>query len=122
MWYKPIWLEPFIVGREGARRMITSGKPGCIMNITSVHSVNPGPGVGAYPATKAGLALLARLMDLECGEYGIRANAITPRFIDVGMSKPFFEKPRVRELRENAVPLKRLGTAENIANTVFTWV
>ncbi len=108
----------FIVGREGARRMIAARKPGCIINITSVHSVNPGPGVGAYPATKAGLASLTRLMALEWGEYGIRANAIAPGFIDAGMSKPFFENPRVRELRGNAVPLKRLGTAEDIANTV----
>ena len=57
-------------------------------------------------------------MALEWGEYGIRANAIAPGFIDAGMSKPFFENPRVRELRGNAVPLKRLGTAEDIANTV----
>ena len=92
------------------------------MNITSVHSVNLGPGVGTYPATKAGLASLARLMALEWGDYGIRANPITPGFIDAGMSKPFFENPRVRELRGNAVPLKRLGTEEDIANTVFTWV
>jgi NAD(P)-dependent dehydrogenase (short-subunit alcohol dehydrogenase family) len=109
----------FIVGTEGARRMIAAGKPGSIVNITSVHSVNPGPGVGAYPATKAGLASLTRLMALEWGEHGIRVNAIAPGFIDAGMSKPFFENPRVRELRGGAVPLKRLGTGEDIANTVL---
>ena len=109
----------YIVATEGARRMVTSGKKGSVINITSVHSVNPGPGVGAYPPTKAGLASLTRLMALEWGEFGIRVNAVAPGFIDAGMSKPFFENPKIRESRGKAVPLQRLGTGEDIANTVL---
>tara|TARA_Y100000780_G_C13647172_1_gene402975 strand:- start:1040 stop:1312 length:273 start_codon:yes stop_codon:yes gene_type:complete len=58
-------------------------------------------------------------MALEWGEFGIRVNAIAPGFIDSGMSKPFFENPKIRELRGKAVPLQRLGTSEDIAKTVL---
>ena len=58
-------------------------------------------------------------MALEWGEYGIRVNAIAPGFIDSGMSKPFFENPKVRKSRGKAVPLQRLGSADDIANTVL---
>lgn len=109
----------FIVATEGARRMVKEEKKGSVINITSVHSVNPGPGVGAYPTAKSGLYSLTKLMALEWGEFGIRVNAIAPGFIDAGMSKPFFENPKIRESRGKAVPLQRLGSANDIANTVL---
>ena len=98
----------FILATEGVRLMIAEGKKGCVINITSIHSVSPGIGVGAYSPAKAGLASLTKLMALVWGEFGIRVNAIAPGFIDSGMSKPFFENPKIRELRGKAVPLQRL--------------
>ena len=109
----------FIVATEGVRLMVAEGIRGSVINITSIHSVSPGIGVGAYSPAKAGLASLTKLMALEWGEFGIRVNAIAPGFIDSGMSKPFFENPKIRELRGKAVPLQRLGTAEDIAKTVL---
>ena len=109
----------FIVATEGVRLMVAEGINGCVINITSIHSVSPGIGVGAYSPAKAGLASLTKLMALEWGEFGIRVNAIAPGFIDSGMSKPFFENPKIRELRGKAVPLQRLGTSEDIAKTVL---
>ena len=109
----------FILATEGVRLMISEGINGCVINITSIHSVSPGIGVGAYSPAKAGLASLTKLMALEWGEFGIRVNAIAPGFIDSGMSKPFFENPKIRDLRGKAVPLQRLGTAEDVAKTVL---
>ena len=68
----------FILATEGVRLMIAEGKKGCVINITSIHSVSPGIGVGAYSPAKAGLASLTKLMALEWGEFGIRVNAIGP--------------------------------------------
>ena len=66
--------------------MIAARKPGCIINITSVpRQSRTGQ---AYPATKAGLASLTRLMALEWGVWN-PANAIAPGFIDAGMSNIF---------------------------------
>ena len=57
----------FILATEGVRLMIAEGINGCVINITSIHSVSPGIGVGAYSPAKAGLASLTKLMALECG-------------------------------------------------------
>lgn len=108
----------FIVGRACARRMATRGR-GSIVNITSINSINPGPNAGAYPAAKAGLARLTEQMALEWGPLGLRINAVAPGFIDAGISSPFFANPAVRELRSRAVPSKRLGRADDVAQAVM---
>ncbi|MBO6656865.1 MAG: SDR family oxidoreductase [Pseudomonadales bacterium] len=108
----------YIVAREAAHRMKAAGS-GHIINMSSINSVTPGPGAGAYPATKAGVAQMARQLAIELGDHNIRVNAIAPGFIDAGMSAPIYEDEKVRNQRAGAVPSGRLGTAEDIANAVL---
>ena len=107
----------FIVARAAARGMVERGS-GRILNVTSINAITTGPGTGSYPASKAGLAKLTEMMALEWGPSGVRVNAIAPGFIDAGISTPFYADPEVRALRSGAVPSKRLGLAEDIANAV----
>lgn len=107
----------FIVARAAARGMIARGS-GVILNVTSINAITTGPGTGSYPASKAGLAKLTEMMALEWGPSGLRVNAIAPGFIDGGISTPFYADPEVRALRAGAVPSKRLGLAQDIANAV----
>ena len=104
----------FVVAQVAARRMRDAGG-GCIINMSSVNGINPSTQCGAYASAKAGVIALTRQMSMEWGEYGIRVNSIAPGFIDAGMQAPFFENQAVRELRSNAVPLKRLGSADDVA-------
>lgn len=104
----------FVVAQVAARRMRDAGG-GCIINMSSVNGINPSTQCGAYASAKAGVIALTRQMSMEWGEYGIRVNSIAPGFIDAGMQAPFFENRAVRELRANAVPLKRLGSADDVA-------
>ena len=108
----------FIVGRAAALRMLARGS-GCIVNVTSINGVTPAPNSGAYPASKSGLAKLTELMAVEWGPLGLRVNAVAPGFIDAGLSTPFFANPVVRNLREQAVPSRRLGSADDIAQAVL---
>ena len=108
---------PYIMAKAAAKGMIARNG-GQIINITSINALTPGPGAGGYPAAKAGLAKLTEQMALEWGKFGIRANSIAPGFIDGGISKPFYADSKVRALREGAVPIKRLGLCEDIANAV----
>ena len=110
-------VAPYIMAKAAAKGMISRGR-GQIINITSINSITPGPGAGGYPAAKAGLAKLTEQMALEWGQFGIRVNSIAPGFIDGGISKPFYADPKVRALRAGAVPIKRLGLCEDIANAV----
>lgn len=109
----------FLVARAAARRWIASGHVGCVVNITSMNGVAAGPNAGAYGASKAGLSLLTSQMALEWGEHGIRVNAVAPGLIDAGMSEPIYADPTTRDARESKVPLRRLGTAADIADAVL---
>ena len=108
----------FVAGQAAARRMRDAGG-GSIVNLASINGIHPSPDSGAYAAAKAGVIGLTQHMSIEWGRYNIRVNAIAPGFIDAGMSAPFFENPAVRERRGSAVPLRRLGTAEDVAQTAL---
>jgi NAD(P)-dependent dehydrogenase (short-subunit alcohol dehydrogenase family) len=108
----------FIMSRAAAKRMLPRGS-GCIVNITSMNAIAPGPNAGAYPATKAALANLTSHMAMEWGPSGLRVNAVAPGFIDAGISAPIYADEGVRKLRGSAVPSRRLGTADEIADAVM---
>jgi NAD(P)-dependent dehydrogenase (short-subunit alcohol dehydrogenase family) len=91
---------------------------GAIVNITSLNAIAPSPDAGAYPASKAGVALLTQHFALALGPHGIRVNAVAPGFIDAGMSAPIYEDPDVRRVRGGQVPVGSLGTAEDVAEAV----
>ena len=111
-------LGSFITSRVLIKDMIKRGN-GSIINMSSVNGVNPGIGIGAYPASKAGIISMTQQMALEWGKFGLRINCISPGFIDAGMSKPIYQDNKVRALRGGAVPSGRLGEAEDIANAVL---
>ena len=108
----------FITARAAARRMERSGG-GSIITMASINAINPSTNCGAYAAAKSGVLGLSKQMSLEWGGSNIRVNSIAPGFIDAGMSSPFFEDKRVRELRSSATPLGRLGLSEDIANMAY---
>ena len=109
----------FVVARAAARRWMAAGRPGCIVNVTSMNGVAAGPNAGAYGATKAAVALLTAQMALEWGRFGIRVNAVAPGLIDAGMSEPIYADPGIRDRRAASVPLGRLGTAAEVASVVL---
>ena len=106
-----------LCAQQAAKQMTEQGS-GCIINLSSINAVTPGPNVGLYAATKAAVHNLTILQALEWGPMGVRVNAIAPGFIDAGMSAPFFEQASVREKRSGGVPLKRLGQADDVVNAV----
>lgn len=108
----------FSASRQVAALMIADGKLGNIISISSMNGIVPGPNSGAYTATKAAIALLTKQMAVEWGPQGIRVNAIAPGLIDAGMSNAVHADLEIRKEREARIPLRRLGTAEDIANLV----
>lgn len=108
----------FFVGQAAAKKMREKGS-GSIVNMASIVGIHPSPNNGAYAAAKGGVLALTQHMSMEWGQYGIRVNAVAPGFIDAGMSAPFFENQNVRDQRTGAVPLGRLGTAEDVVKAVL---
>jgi NAD(P)-dependent dehydrogenase (short-subunit alcohol dehydrogenase family) len=108
----------FITARAAARRM-RANNGGSIVAITSMNGVVPGPNAGAYGATKAAIALFVQQAAIEWGAAGIRVNAVAPGLIDAGMSAPIYSDPEFRRARATKVPLRRLGTPDDVAALVM---
>lgn len=107
----------FVVARAAATRMTMGG---AIVNIGSMNGIAPGPGSGAYGATKAAVHLLTQQMALEWAP-ALRVNAIAPGLIEAGMAASIYADAATRAAREGKVPLQRLGTPDDIAN-VAMWL
>ncbi|MFG1617949.1 SDR family NAD(P)-dependent oxidoreductase [Nonomuraea wenchangensis] len=108
----------FIVARTLAGPMGKAGG-GAIVNLASVNGLAAAPHAGAYSASKAGIVRLTEHMAMEWARLGIRVNCVAPGLIHAGMSDAIYADAEVRRVREGAVPLARLGSAEDIAAAVL---
>jgi 3-oxoacyl-[acyl-carrier protein] reductase len=104
----------FLCGREAAERMIILGTQGVIINISSISRAG-NMGQSNYSAAKAGVAAMAVTWAKELARYGIRAAAIAPGFIATEMVASM--KPEALEKMTAGIPLKRMGTPEEIGHT-----
>jgi len=91
-------------------------RKGSIINISSVVGVKGNAGQANYAASKAGIIGFTKSVALELGSRNIRSNAIAPGFIETEMTAALDQKT-VESWREG-IPLKRGGTAEDVANAV----
>ena len=89
---------------------------GRIVNIGSVVGATGNPGQANYAAAKAGMVGFAKSLAKEVGSRGITVNTVAPGFIDTDMTRELPEAQR--EALLGAIPLGRLGNAEEIAHAV----
>lgn len=101
--------------KHGARLMIEQGRPGVIINISSVNGRQAGEGQAAYCAAKAGVDALTRCGALELGSRGIRVVGIAPGLVETPLTRHELESPAMRELFLNAIPMHRAVAPEEIA-------
>jgi NAD(P)-dependent dehydrogenase (short-subunit alcohol dehydrogenase family) len=88
---------------------------GAIVNVTSIAGVRVHPFAGtAYATSKAALASLTREMAADFGPHGIRVNAIAPGEIKTSILSPGTEEQLIPE-----IPMRRLGTPEEVAKTIY---
>ena len=73
----------------------------------------------AYAAAKHGLGGLGKSVAVNMGAQNIRVNTICPGFIDTKMLREDYTSDSDKEKLLQMVPLRRMGTAEEIANTVL---
>ena len=92
---------------------------GSIVNIASVQGIRGQPHSMAYATAKGGLVNLTRCMAVDFGPFGIRANAVAPGYIDTALTERFLKNPLVSKALLDKTPLRRFGTAEEIARAAL---
>ena len=101
---------------KACQKPMLKQRSGSIINITSVVGVKGNAGQANYAASKAGIIGFTKSIALELGSRNIRCNAIAPGFIETEMTGVLPEE-MVKQWRE-AIPMKRGGTPDDIANSV----
>jgi len=99
---------------KAVQRTMLKQRHGSIINMSSVVGVKGNAGQANYAASKAGIVGFSKSVALELGSRNIRSNVVAPGFIETEMTQKLDEK--VVEGWRNAIPLKRGGTPEDIAN------
>ena len=102
---------------KACQRPMLKQRKGSIINISSVVGIKGNAGQSNYAASKAGIIGFTKSIALELGSRNIRCNAVAPGFIETEMTGALNEET-VKQWRE-AIPLKRGGTAEDVANLVL---
>ena len=95
---------------------MTKARYGRIINVSSVVGATGNAGQTNYAASKAGLIGFTKSLALEIASRGITVNAVAPGFIDTDMTSALTEDQRAKLLE--AIPLARLGRAEDISKAV----
>ncbi len=87
---------------------------GRIVNVSSIAALTGNRGQVNYAAAKGALNSATKALALELASRGITVNAVAPGIIDSGMAKALFDRATIDKL----VPMKRAGTAEEVASLV----
>ena len=99
---------------KAAFRPLMKQKSGSIINMSSIVGIKGNLGQANYAASKAGIIGFSKSVALELGSRGIRCNVVAPGFIETEMTAELDEK--VVQTWRDAIPLKRGGSPEDVAN------
>ena len=110
----------FLVGQAVAREMVrgaAAGRPGAIVNMSSVNGTLAIPTIASYNASKGAINQLTRVMALALADQGVRVNAVAPGTIATELARSAVltsDEARARIL--SRTPMKRLGEPAEVAD------
>lgn len=109
---------PFLTCKYGIPMLIARGG-GVIINTSSIHGIIGCPSAHAYSATKGGLCAITRAIAVTYGPQGVRCNAILPGVVETEMIEDAFTTEQGRNHMTNSAPLRKSGTAQDMANAAL---
>lgn len=109
----------YFIARNVARGMVSAGKKGSIITISSQMGHVGGPNRSIYCASKHAMEGMTKALAIELGPQGIRANTLCPTFILTELTKPYFENPVFKDWVLSKIKLGRIGALEDLMGPVL---
>lgn len=108
----------FVVIKQAAAHLRDGG---AVVTVASLNARQPGTGMAAYCAAKAGSVMLSQVAALELARRGIRVTTVSPGLVPTPLTAPALELPGIEDDYLANTPLGRSGTAEEVADAIV-WV
>ena len=113
---------PWLMCKHIVPKMVETGS-GSVINISSLNGLVGFPLSTAYGSAKGGLVVFTRDMAIELASTGVRINCVCPGVIQTGMMERWTDlmpnKAEAQEMLRNTMPIRRMGTADEVAGAIF---
>jgi glucose 1-dehydrogenase len=109
---------PFFLAQAFARAAVAAGRPGRIINISSVHEELPFPHFTAYCASKGGLKMMMRNIAIELAPLGITVNNVAPGAIRTPINDALLHDRQKLDAVLSGIPAGRMGEPGDVAGAV----
>ena len=108
----------FFMSVEGAKLMREHGG-GSIVNTASINALKPGVAQGVYSISKAAVVNMTKSFAKECGQFGIRVNALLPGLTKTKFAGALFTNEDIYKRAISAIPLGRHAEPDEMAGAVL---
>jgi NAD(P)-dependent dehydrogenase (short-subunit alcohol dehydrogenase family) len=104
----------FFMCQAFGRWLLDHNRPGALVNVSSMASIQPYGGAGSYSTVKAATSMLTYQLGIEWGPSNIRANTVAPGHILTPLTA-YMQDPEIKQARSDATPIPRVGEPEDVA-------
>lgn len=107
---------PFVLFQAVARALITAGRAGSVVNISSISGLGAAPLQGIYGMTKAAMNSMTWTLAAELGTQNIRVNAIAPGLVQTKLASALTDTPEMSRMYTDQAAQRRYGQPSEIAD------
>jgi NAD(P)-dependent dehydrogenase (short-subunit alcohol dehydrogenase family) len=109
----------YFVAQAVARRLVSAGQPGSLINISSQMGHVGAAKRTVYCASKHAMEGFTKAMAIELAPHNVRVNTLGPTFLETPLTKPFFDSATFKAEVLAKIKLGRLGKVEDVLGAVL---
>jgi NAD(P)-dependent dehydrogenase (short-subunit alcohol dehydrogenase family) len=102
---------------KAALPALIKSESGAIVNMSSQMGFVGSPGRTLYCMSKHAVEGLTKAMAVELAEHNLRVNSVAPTFVETPMTKPMLDDPEFKKFVFDMIPLKKLASVDDVANS-----